>query len=120
LNKIRPIEIVVGGSVFLLLGVISIVYGLDYILVQGIKGGFVGIVFGIIDFVAAWWIFDMRKRGGILGLVWAFVAILSEFILPLVFARFTESDSVEEIIVNSLAILVLIQAWPRLRTSGSS
>ncbi|MDG6994725.1 MAG: hypothetical protein JRN52_02285 [Nitrososphaerota archaeon] len=80
----RPIEIVVSTFIFLLQGIVGIVYGLDYILVQGIKGGTVGIIFGVVDLIAFWWIFSMRKWGGILGLLWAFIAIFSEFILPLV------------------------------------
>lgn len=86
----RPIEVVVASGIFSLLGVISVVYGLDYVFVQAIRGGYVGVVFGIIDFVVAWLIFNQRKTGGSLGLLWAFVGILAEFILPLVFKGFAD------------------------------
>ena len=74
-----------------------------------------GVIFGVIEFVVAWWIFRMSKRGTSLGLFIAFTGILAEFLLPLIFKGFPESDSVEEIILYSLSIILLLKAWPYLR-----
>jgi hypothetical protein len=105
----------IAASFFLLLGVVSFVYGLDDVFAQSIKGGWVGVVFSIIDFVVAWLVFRLRKIGGTLGFFWAFLGLLAEFVLPLIFRNFAESDSTEVVILYSVTILVLLEAYPHLK-----
>jgi hypothetical protein len=115
LESQRTIAVIIAASLFLLLGAVSVVYGLDDVFAQSIKGGWVGVVFSIIDFVVAWLIFGLRKIGGTLGFVWAFLGILAEFVLPLIFKNFAQSDSTEVVILYSVTILVLLEAYPHLR-----
>jgi hypothetical protein len=115
LESQRPMTVIIAASLFLLLGAVSVVYGLDDVFAQSIKGGWVGVVFSIIDFVVAWLILRMRRIGGALGFVWAFLAIFAEFVLPLIYKNFAESDGTDVVVLYSVAILVLLEAYPHLK-----
>jgi len=106
------VEIVAGLSLLSLAHIASSIFSYTGVLAWVTMAlGIVIVIIGVADFLAARWLWRAKRKGGILGIITAIIAL----ILNAIFLPTEPISSIFGIILSIIVIALIAVAWKRLQ-----